>query len=127
MQSVLRWRRKIAITCGSAEMANKEGVQAAIEFVKYLLILTGGGIAFCLQPSFYGDNIGLKVISCFAVFFLGVSIVAGLFVHSRGCVMLSAGSHDLNDAHLKTPGLVLHVTLVIGYLFVIGGVFLKMW
>ena len=41
-------------------MFEKEGVQAAVDFVKYLLTLAGGAIALLIKPSFLADVITSK-------------------------------------------------------------------
>src|SRR5271166_3102239 len=67
----------------------KEGIQSAIDFVKYILALSGGAIAFAIQPSFYAENLQVKVLASFGVFMLTVSIIAGIFCFRiPGLIML---------------------------------------
>lgn len=95
----------------------KEGLQSSIDFVKYILTLSGGAIAFAMQPSFYGDSRFLKFMALFCCASLVISIFSGMLVHSRGCVMLSKSSYDLEDKFLKRPGQINQVAFCAGILF----------
>lgn len=83
----------------------KEGLQAAIDFTKYLLTLAGGAIAFVIQPTFFAGDRTMKILAIIALILLTVCVGSGLFVYSRGCVMLSNKNYDLEDKHIKWPGL----------------------
>lgn len=95
----------------------KEGLQASIDLIKYILTLSGGAIAFAMQPSFYGDSRFLKIVSLFCCASLVVSIFAGMLVHSRGCVMLSKLNYDLDDKYLKFPGQINQIAFGLGIVF----------
>jgi hypothetical protein len=84
--------------------AQKEGLQAAIDFTKYLLTLSGGAIAFIIQPSFYQVDILIKLFAFLATVTLGSCVISGLFVFSRGSVMLAEGTYSLEDRYIKIPG-----------------------
>jgi|SRR5712671_2220491 len=105
----------------------KEGVQAAIDLVKYLLTLAGGAIAFVIQPAIYQTSLLIKVLSSFSVGLLLISIVAGLLVHSRGCVMLSKKNYNLDDLHLRVPGIVNQVSFASGFVFLCIIMAVKIW
>jgi hypothetical protein len=70
----------------------KEGVQSAIDFIKYILAVAGGAIVFVIQPSFYETSLTIRVLSSFGVALLTLSIIAGIAAHSAGSVMLSKGA-----------------------------------
>ena len=86
-------------------MPEKEGLQTAIDFTKYLLTLAGGAIAFAIQPQFFAGSGLLKTISLVALVLLTVSVVSGLFVFSRGCVMLAEKDYRLSDSRIKLFGM----------------------
>lgn len=119
------------IISGGAEMADpvfeKEGVQAAIDFVKYLLTLAGGAMALLIQPTFYGTSLTIKLISSLAFICLTVCILSGLFVHARGCVMLQKKQYDLEDWHLKVPGMTNQLSFFIGFVLVGVAMAVKVW
>src|SRR5258705_13880130 len=96
-------------------MSEKEGLQTAIDFTKYLLTLAGGAIAFGIQPSFFAGSYWLKGISILALVTLMASIAAGLMVFSRGCVMLSEGKYKLEDSRIRVWGLVNLGTFVFSF------------
>jgi hypothetical protein len=85
----------------------KEGLQAAIDFTKFLLTLAGGAIAFILQPSYFADSsLAFRGIGILGLIAFTVSAISGLFVFSAGCVMLANGNYDLDLPRIKWPGLV---------------------
>jgi hypothetical protein len=86
-------------------MPQKEGLQTAIDFTKYLLTLAGGAIAFGIQPNFFGSNSWLKAMALVSLVSLVISIFAGLMVYSRGCILLSEGKYKLEDDRLRFWGL----------------------
>jgi hypothetical protein len=53
-------------------LMEKEGLQTAVDFTKFLLTLAGGAVAFIIQPSFFSGNCLLKTLSLFALAFLSV-------------------------------------------------------
>jgi hypothetical protein len=67
----------------------KEGLQSAIDFTKFLLTLAGGAIAFVIQPTFFSGNHLLKTLAIGALFFLSACVISGLLVFSAGAVMLA--------------------------------------
>lgn len=97
----------------------KEGLQSSIDLVKYILTLSGGAIAFTMQPSFYGESRFLKIVSLLCCISLVISIFAGMLVHSRGCVMLSKSNYDLEDKFLRLPGQINQIAFGIG-IFALG-------
>ena len=56
-------------------MAEKEGLQAAIDFTKYLLTLAGGAIAFVIQPTFFSGSLLLKGLSIAALIFSPLALL----------------------------------------------------
>jgi hypothetical protein len=105
----------------------KEGLQAAVDFVKYLLTLAGGGIALLIQPNFYQTSLLIKVLSSFSFICLSVCIISGLLVHARGCVMLAEKKYDLEDWPLKVPGLINQLSFFFGFTLLGIGVALRAW
>jgi hypothetical protein len=108
-------------------MPQKEGLQAAIDFTKYLLTLSGAAIAFVIQPSFSGSDIELRVLSTFSIILLAVCVISGLAVCSRGCVMLANGNYDLEDIFIKIPGLINMFSFGLGFLFLAYAIWHKIW
>jgi hypothetical protein len=96
-------------------MPEKEGLQTAIDFTKYLLTLAGGAIAFGIQPSFFGSSPWLKAMALISLISLSVSIVAGLMVYARGCVLLSEGKYKLEDDRIRFWGLLNVATFVFSF------------
>jgi len=105
----------------------KEGIQSAIDFIKYILALAGGAIAFVIQPSFYETKLLLKVLSSVGVVLLAASIISGIVAHSAGSVMLSRGNYDTNFSWFRFPGLIMLFAFGGGFGFVICAVAVKMW
>lgn len=105
----------------------KEGIQSAIDFVKYILTLSGGAIAFLIQPTFLQNSIPIKILSSFSFVLLIVCIFSGLLVHARGCVMLSKREYDLEDPHLKYAGLVNQFSFALGFLFLGWALVYRVW
>ena len=106
-------------------MPEKEGLQTAIDFTKYLLTLAGGAIAFGIQPTFFAGSHWLKGISIAALVVLMVSIVSGLMVFSRGCVMLSERRYKLDDPRIRKWGLINLGTFVLSFLLLAIAVAVK--
>jgi hypothetical protein len=123
-----------AIICGfandkaSTRASTREGgLQAAIDYTKYLLTLAGGAIAFVIQPTFYAaGNYQVKLWSMLALVFLVISVISGLFVFSRGSVMLSKKNYDLGDWYIKIPGLINVFSFSIGFICVSVAVAIKL-
>ena len=104
-----------------------EGIQSALDFTKYLIILAGGAIAFVIKPDFYGTDLLLKILSTFSIVLLIISAISGLLVLSAGCVMLSRGDYSLAKPYIKIPGLVNVVSFGFGFLILAIAVSLKIW
>ncbi|SRR6266851_5559566 len=97
-------------------MPEKEGLQTAIDFTKYLLTLAGAAIAFGIQPSFFASSPWLKGMALISLISLSISIVAGMMVFSRGCVLLSEGKYKLEDHRIRFWGLINLATFVFSFL-----------
>ena len=106
-------------------MAEKEGLQAAIDFTKYLLTLAGGAIAFVIQPTFFSGSLLLKGLSIAALILLTVSVIAGLFVFSRGCVMLAEKDYSLEDKRIKILGMANVISFGVSFVLLAVAVALK--
>jgi hypothetical protein len=94
----------------------KEGLQAAIDFTKYLLALAGGAIAFIIQPTFFANNPLLKTLGLLALVAFTICAISGLFLFSRGCVMLAGKNYDLNDTRIKCLGQTNVISFGVGFL-----------
>lgn len=108
-------------------MAEKEGPQSAVDFTKYLLTLSGGGIAFVIQPSFSGTDLLLKILGTFSIILLSICVISGLAVLSRGSVMLSEANYSLEDARIKIPGVINVFSFGGGFILLAISVWLKLW
>lgn len=106
---------------------NIEGVKSAIEFVKYLMALSGAGIGFVIHSSFYDESLLLKILTSFTACLLSASIISGLVCHSRGAVMLSKNITNLHDKHFMIPGLICHFTFGFGLMFLVFAGGFKIW
>jgi hypothetical protein len=106
-------------------MAEKEGLQSAIDFTKLLLTLAGGAIAFVIQPSFIAGSIVLKVLSISALLSLSISVLSGLVSISGSCVMLSEKNYRLEYRFVKYPGIINVITFAIGFVLVAVAVGVK--
>ena len=82
----------------------KEGLQAAIDFTKFLLTLAGGAIAFSIQPAFYGDSLVLKGLGLLSLISLALCVFSGLAVFSVGCVNLANKNYNLEDPRIRDWG-----------------------
>lgn len=103
----------------------KDGIQTAIDFTKLLVALAGGGIALVIQPNFFTADALLKVLSIGALLFLSICVLSGLFVFSGGSVMLANKNYNLEDKHIKIPGLVNVFSFGLGFLFLAVAVAIK--
>ena len=95
----------------------KEGLQAAIDFTKYLLTLAGGAIAFVIQPASLAGGCWTKVLSILALGSLFACVVSGLFVLAGGATKLAEGNYSLENRFVKTPGIINVVSFGLGFLF----------
>jgi apyrase len=98
-------------------MTEKEGLQAAIDFTKYLLTLSGGAIAFIIQPNsnfFSGDEL-VKHLSLSSLCLLVICVLSGLVVFSAGAVMLARKNYNLEFRHIKWAGQVNVFSFAIGF------------
>jgi hypothetical protein len=107
-------------------MTEKEGLQAAIDFTKYLLTLSGGGIAFIIQPNFFSGNDLVKILSLWALVFLGICVLSGLIVFSAGAVMLARKNYDLEFKHIRWAGLTNVFSFAIGFILLASVVGIKL-
>jgi hypothetical protein len=96
----------------------KEGLQTAIDFTKFLLTLAGGAIAFVIKPEFFGQSPLLKYISIAALVLLTVCVISGLFVFSGGCMMLARKDYNLERKYVKLPGIINVVSFGLGFLLI---------
>jgi hypothetical protein len=94
---------------------NKEGLQSAIDFTKFLLTLAGGGIAFIIQPTQFEGDGWIKAFSFAALVLLTICAVSGLFVFSGGSVNLADGKYQLEDPWIKIPGIINVVSFGFGF------------
>jgi hypothetical protein len=112
--------------CGSAN-GKRRHFQSAIDFIKYILALAGGAIAFVIQPSFYQTSHTIQVLSSWGVGLLAVSIIAGITAHSAGTVMLSKKNYDTNFPWFRFPGMIMMAAFVLGFVCVIVALGIKVW
>lgn len=96
----------------------KEGLQTAVDFTKTLLTLSGGAIAFILQPIFYGDSPLLRTMAVLALLALAICVLSGLSVISGAGILLSQRNYDLENPYIKIPGLINIWSFAAGFLFV---------
>lgn len=96
-------------------MTEKEGLQAAIDFTKYLLTLSGGAIAFIIQPNFFSESGPIKILSIASLFCLMICVLSGLLVFSVGAVMLARKNYDLEFRHIKYAGMANVISFAIGF------------
>lgn len=93
----------------------KEGIQAAIDFTKYIITMAAGAVAFVIKPEYVGSGC-LKYLSILILVLLSASVIAGLFVFSAGCLMLARGNYDLEDNYIKIPGQINVITFAVSFL-----------
>jgi hypothetical protein len=103
----------------------KEGLQTAIDFTKFLLTLAGGAIAFIIQPTYFSGSHLLKTLSILALFLLTVCVVSGLLVFSGGSVMLANKDYDIESKYIKIPGMVNVISFGLGFVLLAIGVAIK--
>jgi|SRR5271163_1872934 hypothetical protein len=103
----------------------KEGLQAAIDFTKFLLTLSGGAIAFVIQPTFFAGECFLKGLAIVSLVCLGTCVISGLLVFSAGSVMLARKNYDLEFRHVKYAGMVNIISFALGFIFVAIAVAIK--
>lgn len=87
---------------------DKEGLEKALEFTKFLIGLSGAFIAFLTGTTFLGSiNSTVDRLTVTATIILfAVSSASGLMVWARGCTMMSQKAYDLMDRHIAIPGIV---------------------
>jgi hypothetical protein len=107
-------------------LMEKDGLQTAIDFSKLLMALAGGGIALIIQPNFFAGGGWIKLLSIGALIFLSICVLSGLVVFSGGCVMLADKNYDLEDRHIKIPGLLNVFSFGLGFLFLAAAVVIKL-
>ncbi len=103
----------------------KEGLQTAIDFTKLLMGLAGGGIALVIQPTFYGNDNFLKILSLGALLFLSISVISGLVVVSAAAPMLAKKDYNLERRYILRPGLCNVFSFAFGFLFLAAVVVIK--
>jgi hypothetical protein len=96
-------------------MTEKEGLQAAIDFTKYLLTLSGGAIAFIIQPNFFSSGEPAKLLSLSSLAALVLCVLSGLVVFSAGAVMLARKNYDLEFRHIRWAGLINVFSFALGF------------
>jgi hypothetical protein len=94
---------------------NKEGLQSAVDFTKFLLTLAGGGIAFVIQPTQFEGSGSIKAFSFAALVLLTISAISGLVVFSGSSVNLADGKYQLDDPWIKIPGIINVVSFGFGF------------
>src|SRR5438045_4000684 len=105
----------------------KEGLQAAIDYTKFLLTLAGGGIAFVIQPTFFANSPGLKALAELSLIALTISAISGLLVFSRGALMLGRKNYDLEDIYIKQAGRVNVLSFAAGFILLSIAVAIKVF
>jgi hypothetical protein len=93
----------------------KDGLQSAIDFTKLLMALAGGGIGLVIQPTFYGDDSFLRILSAGALLFLSICVISGLIVVLGATMMLAKKDYNLERRFILRPGLCNIFSLGIGF------------
>jgi hypothetical protein len=104
----------------------KEGLQSAVDFTKLLMALAGGGIALVIQPTFYGDNQFLQILSLGALLFQSICVGSGLIVVSGATIMLAKKDYNLERRWILKPGLCNLFSFVLGFVLLAAIVTIKM-
>jgi hypothetical protein len=104
----------------------KEGLQSAIDFTKLLMGLAGGGTALVIQPTFYGHDYWLKIISIAALLLLSICVISGIVVVSGATIMLGNRDYNLQRLYIKIPGLCNVISFFLGFVCLAVAVLLKM-
>lgn len=109
----------------------KEGLQAAIDFTKFLLTLSGGAMAFIIQPGAYPLSSSvpsaLMYFSLTSLFCFVVCVISGLLVFSVGSVNLSKGNYDLESPRIKNWGMLNVLSFGVGFILLAIAVAIKLW
>jgi hypothetical protein len=89
-------------------MAEKDGLQHALEFTKFVIAIDTALIAFVTGTSFLATiHSGWERCAITIVLtMLGLSLCAGLVVYMRAATMFSSANYDLADKHLRFPGII---------------------
>jgi vacuolar-type H+-ATPase subunit I/STV1 len=84
----------------------KDGLDSALEFTKFVITLDSGLIAFLTGAAFLASiNEQWETVSVIvSLAFLVASVIAGVFVYMRVATMLSDAKYDLGDPWLSIPG-----------------------
>src|SRR5581483_5128721 len=103
-------------------MAEKEGLNAAVEYTKLIITLDSGLIAFLTGTTFVARlHTGSEKLAIVAVLLLlGLSLCAGLVAYMRACTMLGSADYNLSDRYLSIPGMVNVVCFAVGVVGVGG-------
>lgn len=96
----------------------KEGIEKAIDFTKYLLTLAGAALAFFVTQidRLVALSYTWKGIVTLGAISFTFSIVAGLLVLMRASTMLAEEHYDLRDDSLRIPGLLNVISIGLGSL-----------
>lgn len=97
-------------------MAQKEGLESALDFTKFVIAMDGALIAFVTGAAFLQDitsplERGAALVALVA---LAVSIAAGILVAMETATKLSKGQYGLADKWIKIPGAVNVIAFAIG-------------
>jgi hypothetical protein len=98
-----------------APMTEKDGLQTAIDFTKYLLTLSGGADCIYHSTEFFSSGASAKLLSLCSLGFLVICVLSGLVVFSVGAVMLARKNYDLEFIHIRWAGLVNVFSFAIGF------------
>lgn len=97
-------------------MVEKEGLQATIDFMKLLLGLAVGAIAFLIQPASFAGSRLLKSLAIVSLICLATTTITALMAISRAGVMLSQGEYSVEDAQFTLFGRVCLLSFGLGFL-----------
>jgi hypothetical protein len=81
-------------------MPVRGGLVAALDFTKLLVWLAAGGIALIAELAILRDSAFLIM----TLILLAICLISGLFVFSRGAMMLAQENYDIEDSRLKRAG-----------------------
>lgn len=110
-------------------MPKKDGLDAALDFTKYMLAICGAVLAFLLGSNVLPTLKSMpgKIALTIAALLFAVSVGAGLFVLARGSTMLSEGEYSLQDAHIRIPGTINILAFFVAILCVAICVAIMIW
>lgn len=97
---------------------NKDGLVNALDFTKYIVTFDTGLIAFLTGTAFLQKVTGRieKTAVVVTIFFLAVSLIAGIIVYMRAAIQFSNNDYDLENRYLRVPGLINVVCFSLGAL-----------